>query len=105
MGDVYDAQYPDPYVSDNLLRSEPTKPRVDRDAWLTAIRDAQAADLPSSDALTVAELGALLGFKKEAAARRAQMLVAAGKAEKTTKRVMITDGQVRTVTAYRLLTP
>lgn len=78
---------------------------IDRDAWLSAIRAVQNAPLQdeNADALTVVELGKLLGLSRAQAAKRANDLVDAGKAIRVTRAIRRSNGGgVVTVPAYRL---
>ena len=75
--------------------------RINRDEWLKALGEAERVDDP--EAVTVMEFATMLGFAREAASRRLQALVKAGKAEKVTKRCAISDGRLMSLSAYRLL--
>lgn len=85
------------------MESGPQPGGINRDDWLSALREADHADCPESDALTIAELGEILGAQRLATTNRVKRMIAAGTAVKTTKRIRRGDGAVITVTAYRLV--
>jgi len=78
---------------------------ITRDDWLKAVADAEekSRELPDSDAMTVQEFATLIGKHRIGATERLRTLVAMGKAERTRKKILRTDGVVVTVTAYRLI--
>jgi len=76
---------------------------INRDQWLEAVREATERPLPPSDALTIKELGELLGVDRFGATRRINAVIALKRAEKTTKSIRRSDGVVVRVTAYRLI--
>ena len=75
---------------------------INRDEWLAAVKDAEATPLPESGALTLQEVAAIIGLKRQAAELRVKLMLQAGTATKTTKQIRRTDGHIVTVTAYRL---
>ena len=75
---------------------------ITRDEWLNALREAGLHDEDDPGALTVMEFAALMGYKRTAAHRRLLLLVQAGKAKQTTKRMSDGQGRRLIVTAYRL---
>lgn len=78
---------------------------LNRDAWLQAIAEANAQALTDDpNVLTLRELSVLFGVLRPAAQRRIDRLIAAGKAERTQKRILREgDALTRVVPAYRLL--
>lgn len=76
---------------------------INRDEWLKALGD--AAKPPDQNAVTVMELAAMLGVGRMAAYRHMLRLRDEGKAEPTTKSIMLCSGHSKRVTAYRLLKP
>lgn len=76
---------------------------ITRDDWLTAMKEAEDAALPDTDALTVEEFAAVIGMKNHAARKRLRRLVESGKAAQTTKQIRRSDNRVITTTAYRLV--
>ena len=78
---------------------------ISRDDWLTALKEAEDAPLPVSDALTVEEFAALIGMKTGAARKRLLLMLAAGTVVQTTKQFRRSDQRIATATAYRLVTP
>lgn len=73
---------------------------INRDDWLRALREVepQAHD----DAVTVTEFAALIGLGYSAAYRRLLALIAAGRAERSSKRIIGADKRSMLVGAYRL---
>lgn len=100
MGDVFDAQYPDPF--DHKPASQP-RATINRDKWLKALKEATETPLPESDAVSILEFAAMIGVNRAQADRRMAQLVAAGKATQTTKLKRRTDGGVIKIPAYRLV--
>lgn len=78
---------------------------INRDDWLSAYKAAMDAPLPPSDALTVKEFGALIGFNHSHAHKRLKLMVETGIAELTKKQVRRDDGGIISVPAYRLKKP
>lgn len=75
---------------------------INHSEWLEALGEASR---PEADpmALTVEEIGKLLKLQRAAATRRAEIMVAEGKATKVTKWITATDGTLRRVIAFKLL--
>ena len=78
---------------------------ITRDDWLAALREAEADEIPESDALTVQEFADMIGMKRHAALRRMAILVREGRAVRTLKKFRRTDNQITSVSAYRLVKP
>ena len=76
---------------------------INRDLWLKATEEVERAELPPSDALTMAEYAALIGAQRFAAKKRLDRLLAQGKVEIVTKVIRRTDGNLLRVRAFRLL--
>ncbi len=74
---------------------------VNRDEWLLALHATDVECDPS--ALTVREIGQLLGIGRDAALKRAAALVATGKATRTQKRIVDAAGRPQIKPAYRLI--
>ena len=74
---------------------------ITRDAWLTALNEVSGVDADPSS-LTMREFAELLGITHGPAKRQMALLVQAGRATKTLKRIRRGDGQVVAVTSYRL---
>lgn len=79
---------------------------ISRNDWLVAIEEAEKGQLPAEDpsVLTAVDLADLLGLCESATRRRIRHLVEANKAEITSKLIRLSDGRLKRVTAYRLLT-
>lgn len=76
---------------------------ITRDDWLKALADAGVdSGEHDPDALTIAEFTALMNLSTQAAARRLNALVAAGKAARTHKLSAAKDGRMVRHVAYRL---
>lgn len=81
---------------------------ITQDEWLAAVADATDADLQQelaadADALTVSEFAGLMKCSRVRAERLAKILIAQGKAVKTTKAISVGGVYVRRVPAYRLV--
>lgn len=76
---------------------------ITRDEWLSALNEAVQPPEQDPSVLTASEIGALMGFRKPAALRHADRLVRTGRAQRATKVIQISNGQLRVVPAYRLL--
>lgn len=81
---------------------------IARDAWLKALEEAGQPTEDDQEAVTIREFAEMFQLRREAATRRLEALVAAGKATRTTKASAVLDGAGRTrtyrVAAYRLTT-
>lgn len=75
---------------------------ITRDDWLNALADVKRSALVETDAISIQEFAKMLGVGRSAAAHRMKRLLAAGKAEATTKAMLRSDGSLVTVPAYRL---
>jgi hypothetical protein len=76
---------------------------ITRDDWLNAIKEAHAAQADQDPSLlSYYEFADLLGVALGTAVKRLNVLVAAGRAIRTTKRAITPDGRCRTVVAFRL---
>jgi hypothetical protein len=85
------------------MATKPAQTTITRDDWLTAIEEThkdQADRDPSL--LSYAEFGALMQVCQGTAMRRLNGLVEAGRAIRTTKRMLTPDGRIRSVVAFRL---
>jgi len=78
---------------------------IDRDAWVSALRDVATQPLPDDhpDAVTVAQFAEMIGISRVQAYRKLLDLEKAGRAERVKKRQRASDGGIRPVDAYRLL--
>lgn len=74
---------------------------ISREEWLRALAD---IGLPEDDpsAVTVQEFAAMFELDRQTADRRLKALAAAGKATRTHKRALVSDGSRRWCVAYRL---
>jgi len=77
---------------------------INRDEWLSALRDAGLYQEVDSDSLTVQEYADMMGLKRAKAQRQLLALVAAGKAARTHKRVIDSNGRQYVYTAFKLQT-
>ncbi len=78
---------------------------ITRDDWLAALETAQAMPPEGDpDALTMTELCALFDRGRNTTDLIIKKLVAAGKAERTTKPIRMVNGAWRRAPAYRLVT-
>lgn len=76
---------------------------INRDDWLKALHDAGVHDdVDDQDAVTAIELSAMFGLSRIAAERRLKKLAATGKAMRSRKRVLTSDGRTVSCVAYRL---
>lgn len=75
---------------------------INREEWLAALKDANEAPLPHSDAVTIREFAELTGYGIAHATRKMRQLVLMEKATPTTKLMRRSNGAVITVPAYRL---
>lgn len=76
---------------------------INKDEWLSAVKAANEAPLPASDAITLTEFGQLMGVERSQAGKRMRGLVQAGKATPTKKQTRRADGGIIWVPAYRLV--
>lgn len=76
---------------------------INRDQWLGALRDAGMPHEDDQQAVTIRDFMTMLGLKREAARRRLDALVDAGKAVRTSKREARSNGSAHAAVAYRLL--
>ena len=74
---------------------------INRDDWLRAVEEAEAVTVDPS-AVTIAELGDVLGLRKDATIRRVSKLIALGKATAVQKWIKDRSGRPQRVNAYRL---
>lgn len=77
---------------------------IDRDAWLSAMREAEEAD-SNPHAITAAEFADAFGIHHDTARERLNHLVKLGKATKTRKRITTASEQRVKVPAYLLKQP
>lgn len=75
-----------------------------KDEWLRALQDVQPVYEPDPNALTLQEFATMLGCANSTATKRLAALIAAGRAERTSKTIRRSNGSVLNVTAYRLVT-
>lgn len=73
-----------------------------RDEWIKALEEADMGVSDDPDAITVVEFAAMTGLKREAAKRRLEALVDAGKATRTFKWAMNGYGRRHRCQAYKL---
>lgn len=76
--------------------------QINRDEWLSAMKDAGLHDEGDPESLTVMEFATLMGLKRTTAQRCLSGLVEAGKARQTKKRIMDSQQRAVIVTSYRL---
>jgi alpha-beta hydrolase superfamily lysophospholipase len=77
---------------------------ITRDEWLSAFTEAAAAPIPSDpDVMTVRECMEAFGIGEKGARAKLDLLVKAGKAQRTTKIRRNSIGVAVAVPAYRLL--
>jgi len=77
---------------------------ISRDEWLHALQEANIdLCIHDPDSITTGEFGEMLNIDRSAAARRLKLLVKAGRATRTTKRVQGSDGRTVTLPAYKLV--
>lgn len=76
---------------------------INRDTWLAALDEVCAIDNDPA-VVSMREFADLIGLKRSAAQMRMELLLQAGKATKTVKRVRRSNGQVVTLPGYRLVT-
>lgn len=74
---------------------------ISRDEWLAALEE--VAHVDDQGALTMRDLGALLGLRPTATKERVNKLVTEGKARLVRKRIQDTTGRSQWVPAYRLV--
>lgn len=77
--------------------------QINRDEWLSALKDAGLVQANDPKAVTIREFGEMFGLKDNAARRRLVELERVGRAKKTAKRFTDSAGRLITTTAYRLL--
>ena len=75
--------------------------QISRDEWLKALGD--AIEPPDPDAVTLAELAALLGVDRQMAYRHVKKLIKDGKAAIAVKYATTASGLTKRVAAYRLV--
>lgn len=75
---------------------------ITRDEWLKALTEAGTQPEHDADAVTTEEFATMMGLPTRTAFSKLQVLIKAGKAERTRKRVQASRGTT-TVTAYRLV--
>jgi predicted transcriptional regulator len=76
---------------------------ITRDAWLAALEETMPQPVNDPNAFTREELAEYLGCSWSTAKRQGERLVKAGKAERTTKQIIVKgNGRLMTATAYRL---
>jgi predicted ArsR family transcriptional regulator len=78
---------------------------INRDEWLSALKDAGLHQEDDQRAVTVSEFAAMIGMKDNAARRKLVALEKLGRAKKTSKRFADSAGRSIATTAYRLLPP
>lgn len=78
--------------------------KINRDEWLSALKDAGLHDEGDPDSISVVEFAAMMHLKRATAQRCLYGLVEQGKAVKAKKRITDSQHRVVTVTSYRLLT-
>lgn len=76
---------------------------INRDEWLSALKDAGLHEDGDPNALTAKEFATMFGLKETTARHRLAALVAAGKATPTKKRSIDGRGHALVFVAYRLL--
>ncbi len=81
----------------------PASVTISREDWLAATAEATAAKADDDPGLlSYYEYAALLQVALGTAVKRLNGLVSAGRAIRTTKRMVTSDGRLRTVVAFRL---
>jgi hypothetical protein len=81
------------------------KSGISRDDWLSALESAGFTQENDQGAITIPEFMAMMGLASlPAASKRLDTLVAQGKAKRTRKVAVGTDGRQLSRVAYRLLT-
>lgn len=75
---------------------------ISRDEWLKALTDVCGTFENDQEAVTILEFAAMFGLERQAAVRRLEAMVAAGKARRTKKVVRDDYGRTRSYIAYRL---
>lgn len=75
---------------------------INRDEWLSALKDAGLEQVDDQRALTASEFASMMGLKLTTARHRLIALVGTGKATVTTKRAADSRGHIVFCTAYRL---
>lgn len=78
---------------------------IDRTAWEKAIREAREARVQPSTAVSTGEFATLMELSREHAHRLLRELVEAGRAIRTKKQILRTDGGVQWVPAYEMIEP
>ena len=78
---------------------------ITKDEWLKALAEAGEDDASDDLAITGTEFMAMMGVDRQTARRRLEKLVALGKATRTVKRELLTDGRKVRCVAYRLVQP
>jgi hypothetical protein len=87
-----------------MAKNKATAPvTISREDWLAATAEAQA-DRADNDPglLSYYDYAALMQVSLGTAVKRMNVLAAAGRAIRTTKRTLTPDGRIRTVVAFRL---
>lgn len=77
--------------------------QINREEWLSALKDAGLEQVNDPHAVTIREFGVMFGLKDNSARRQLAALEKLGRATKTQKRFTDSVGRVITTTAYRLL--
>ncbi len=87
-----------------MPKAQAPKPaKITRDDWLSAIAETSESRADQDPSLlSYAEFQVLMNVAYGTALRRLRELVAAGRAVRTTKRMVTQDGRLRTVVAFRL---
>lgn len=76
---------------------------INRDEWLAAVKAANEAPIPESDAISVNEFAEIVGIERSFASKRLKRMVDAGLAERTKKAARRADGGLIWIPAYRLV--
>lgn len=77
---------------------------ITRDDWLKAVDEVSASQADAdSDLMSYFDFAELAGIAPTTASHRLNALAAAGRAIRTTKRIIAGDGKCRRVVAFRLV--